>query len=223
MASFHCYDPFSWMGVIDKAYPNRAQWIANRHLLPSGHITMRTRLRLKAPQASLSDDEKELKTWFDASRQTPVHGLTLQADRYPDETGQQVAMTLTHWDGFGRPLQRTQTAEPGPAHVVTNTGDLSVKDSMPQTAHANSRWCMSERTEYDLEGRIVRLYRPCFSDCHGYINDESLRRFWHCDTQFYDPLGRPIRTVTASAGQRQNTYWAWYTVSEDENDTQGSA
>ena len=223
MASFHCYDPFSWMGVIDKAYPNRAQWIANRHLLPSGHITTRTRLRLKAPQASLSDDEKELKTWFDASRQTPVHGLTLQADRYPDETGQQVAMTLTHWDGFGRPLQRTQTAEPGPAHVVTNTGDLSVKDSMPQTAHANSRWCMSERTEYDLEGRIVRLYRPCFSDCHGYINDESLRRFWHCDTQFYDPLGRPIRTVTASAGKRQNTYWAWYTVSEDENDTQDSA
>ncbi|WP_338507825.1 hypothetical protein VRC64_17030 [Pseudomonas poae] len=65
----------------------------------------------------------------------------------------------------------------------------------------------------------MRIYRPFFSDRHHFVNAEPLRKLWHSDTQLYDPLGRPVRTLTANATVRQTTYWAWYTISEDENDT----
>ena len=89
--------------------------------------------------------------------------------------------------------------------------------------HADSRWRISERVEYNSKGLAIRIYRPYFADRHGYINDQSLRELGYSDRQFYDSLGRPTRTLTAAGFMRRMTYWAWYTVSEDENDTQGSA
>jgi hypothetical protein len=50
-----------------------------------------------------------------------------------------------------------------------------------------------------------------------------LRTHGHCDLQFYDALGRPVRTRLAKhdghSYLRRQTRHPWYTVEEDENDT----
>ncbi|MFO2464139.1 toxin [Pseudomonas sp. 15FMM2] len=228
MASAHCYDAFSWMGAIDKAQV-KPEWITKGYLLPGGYIRMTTRLRLNNSSQSLNNNEKALKALIDKASRVPVHGLMMQADRYPDDTEQQIRLTLTCWDGFGRTLQSKQKTEPGPANAVDEQGNLLVEDKPDSAAQAQKkqlrqveadpRWRVSERVEYNNKGLIIRVYRPYFADRHGYVNDQSLRELGYSDRQFYDPLGRPTRTLTAAGFMRRNTYWAWYTVNEDENDT----
>ncbi|WP_460148893.1 SpvB/TcaC N-terminal domain-containing protein [Pseudomonas sp. S3_E10] len=228
MAGAHCYAPFSWMGAINKDQVKK-DWVTRGYVLPTGHIRPLARSRLKDTRRPLNDSEKELKVLIDAARQTPVHALTLLADRYPDDAEQQVRMTLTYWDGFGRTLQSKQKTEPGPANAVDAQGNLLVDETPDADANtvkkqlrqvqADPRWRVSERVEFNHQGLIIRTYRPYFADRHGYINDQSLRELGYSDRQFYDSLGRPTRTLTAAGFMRRMTYWAWYTVSEDENDT----
>ena len=73
----------------------------------------------------------------------------------------------------------------------------------------------AERVEYNNKGLAVRVYRPYFANHHRYINDESFRLFGYCDQQFYDPLGRPTQTITASGYRRRQTYLTWYSIAED--------
>lgn len=213
-----CYAVFSWMGSIARQQI-RPEWIKRRYLLPDGHIRSAARPYLKARSRQLTESERALSALIKQARRTPVHSLELAADRYPGDEARIIHMTLAFQDGAGRTLQRTQKAEPGPAYVMADNGDPAIQNSALRTAHADPRWCVSERTDYSLEGRIVRIYRPFFSDRHHFVNAEPLRKLWHSDTQLYDPLGRPVRTLTANATVRQTTYWAWYTISEDENDT----
>ncbi|MDT3232372.1 SpvB/TcaC N-terminal domain-containing protein [Pseudomonas sp. rhizo25] len=234
MASLHCYAPFSWMGAVDLAMV-KPEWVAKAYLLPSGHIRAgaRARLSARARQGSgrqgLSDSDKQLQALIDKASRTPVHGLMLQADRYPDDAAQQIRMTLTCWDGFGRTLQTKQKTEPGLANALDDQGNLlvdNIPDTVPGTfkkqlrqVHADPRWRVSERVEYNNKGLVIRIYRPYFADKHAYVNDHSMRELGHSDRQFYDPLGRPTKTLTAAGFMRRTTYWAWYTVNEDENDT----
>ena len=227
MASAHCYDPFSWMGTVDNTQL-QDEWVAKGYLLPGGHIRMTARLRLRSNRAPLSDSEKTLKRLIDTARQAPVHGLMMQADRYPEDTQQKIRMTLTCWDGFGRTLQSKQKTEPGLANAVDELGNLLVEEpgstavglkKQLRQVQADPRWRVSERVEYNNKGLVIRTYRPYFADKYGYINDQSLRELGYSDRQFYDPLGRPTRTLTAAGFMRRTTYWAWYTVNEDENDT----
>lgn len=227
MASAHCYDPFSWMGTVDNTQL-QDEWVAEGYLLRGGHIRMTARLRLKGNLASLSDSKKALKRLIDTARQAPVHGLMMQADRYPEDIEQQIRMTLTCWDGFGRTLQSKQKTEPGLANAVDDLGNLLVEEpgstavvlkKQLRQVQADPRWRVSERVEYNNKGLVIRTYRPYFADKYGYINDQSLRELGYSDRQFYDPLGRPTRTLTAAGLMRRTTYWAWYTVNEDENDT----
>ncbi|AZF06453.1 SpvB/TcaC N-terminal domain-containing protein [Pseudomonas sp. R5-89-07] len=227
MASAHCYAPFSWMGSIDLAQV-KPEWITEAYLLPGGYIRRSARARLSGSRLPLNDSEKQLKALIDAASRTPVHGLMLQADRYPGDAEQQVRMTLTCWDGFGRSLQTKQKTEPGLAHAVDEQGNLLV-DELPDASgivkkqlrrvHADPRWRVSERVEYNNKGLVIRLYRPYFANSHAYVNDHSMRELGHSDRQLYDPLGRPTQTFTAAGLMRRTTYWAWYTVNEDENDT----
>ncbi|WP_300635153.1 SpvB/TcaC N-terminal domain-containing protein [Pseudomonas sp.] len=227
MASAHCYAPFSWMGSIDLALI-KPEWLAKAYLLPGGHIRMSARARLSAPRVRLSDSEKQLKALVDTASRTPVHALMLQADRYPGDAEQQVRMTLSCWDGFGRSLQTRHKTDPGLAHGVDDKGNLLV-DDLPDAAgtlkkqlrhvHADPRWRVSERVEYNHKGLVIRIYRPYFANSHAYVNDHSMRELGHSDRLWYDPLGRPTQTLTAAGLTRRTTYWAWYTVNEDENDT----
>ncbi|PRA31427.1 SpvB/TcaC N-terminal domain-containing protein [Pseudomonas poae] len=223
IASVHCYDPFSWMGMIDKQHV-RQPWISRGYLLPSGHIRTSARLYMAMHLHRLTEEEQQLKTLIDQARQTPVHGLSLRADRYPGEPEQQIGLHLTYWDGFGRTLQTQHKTEPGLAHALDEMGNLHVEASGTDRKYlsrviADSRWRVSERREYDNKGQAIRIYRPYFVNRHGYVNDQCLRELGISDRHFYDALGRMTRTLTAAGFMRRITYWAWYRVDEDENDT----
>ena len=189
---------------------------------------MSARARLSGGRQPLGDSEKQLKALIDKASRVPVHGLMSQADRYPGDADQQVRMTLTCWDGFGRSLQTKQKTEPGKAYAVDDKGNLLVDEvadasgslsNQLRQVDADPRWRVSERVEYNNKGLVIRAYRPYFANSHTYVNDHSMRELGHSDRQLYDPLGRPTQTFTAGGFMRRTTYWAWYTVNEDENDT----
>lgn len=199
-----------------------ARCVANRDLLPTGHICASARTRLSNLLVLSVDDEK-LKGELHASVREPMHITTLVADRYPDDHQKQIRVTVTCFDGFGRTLQSKQWVESGMAYVVDANGELTLKDGKPQEQIAATRWRISERVEYNSKGLAIRIYRPYFADQHRYINDASLRQFGHYDQQFYDALGRATHTRLAKRDGlcylRRLTRHPWYSVDEDENDT----
>lgn len=210
-ASFH--DPFSWMGLVPHVFRDTPGWIQKHSeagdIMPSGHLRAKGRRR-----AAISD-------WADVVVNTlrePVYSAVLLADRYPDDPECQVRISLACFDGFGRTLQSKQKVASGIAYQVDDTGNLETSNGQPVQAPSPQRWRVSERVEYNNKGLAVRVYRPYFASSFRYINDESFRRFGYSDQQFYDPLGRPTKTITAKGYWRRQTYLTWYTISEDEND-----
>lgn len=149
----------------------------------------------------------------------PVQSAVLLADRYPGDPELQIRISLSSSDGFGRALQSKQKVEPGLAYAVDDNGELRLEDGQPVQVDAAERWRVSERVEYNNKGLPVRVYRPYFAERWRYINDVSFRQFGYNDQQFYDPLGREIRVLTAKGYMRRQRYLPWYSISEDENDT----
>lgn len=222
-ATAHFADPFSWMGRVPDADLQDRQWldecVAQGDLLPSGHI--RVSPRLLSPSDALTPARQRLLSLIPQVRREPVHAVTLQADRYPLDPEKQIRVALSCWDGFGRALQSKQKVARGYAYHVQEDGSLALDGNCrPVTVQDVERWRVSERVEYNNKGLIVRIYRPYFADHHRYINDVSFRQHGYSDRQFYDPLGRPTRTVLAKEDYlRRHTYWPWYSIYEDENDT----
>ena len=114
---------------------------------------------------------------------------------------------------------RIAVGRDGHAHAVAADGTLIVENQRLQQVSADPRWRVSERVEYNPQGLPIRVYRPYFADRPGFIDDASLRNFGVCDQLVYDATGRLVRTLNANGSLTRSSYWAWYTVSEDENDT----
>lgn len=217
-ASAHFYAALSWMGTIAEA-ERRDEWVTQGYLLPGGQIRTKARLRVNNPAHRADAHTQRLAALIAEARREPVHRLTLLADRYPDDPERTVRVSLTYWDGMGRPLQRTHKTEPGDAYLILPTGDLSTEQGMIQQVHADPRWCVDERIEYNHQDGITRIYRPYFASRPHYTPDRALRDVAYSDRQFHDALGRAIRTETANGAITRTSYCGWYGVSEDENDT----
>ena len=155
--------------------------------------------------------------WMD--RGQPVQSAVLLADRYPGDPELQIRISLTCADGFGRSLQSKQKVDPGEAWEVDEDGRLVLENGVPKVIDSEERWRVSERVEYNNKGLPVRVYRPYFANRWRYIDDSSLRESGYHDQQFYDPLGRQVRCLTAKGYLRRERYLPWYGISEDENDT----
>lgn len=218
-------DLFSWMGQLPGATHQTAAWlagwIADGYVLPSLHIraSARTRLaRLKSRTAA----EQTLKELIAATPREPVHSVILSADRYPDDPLQQIQISKACVDGFGRALQTQQKVEPGLAYSANANLELEVVDGQPLEKPADPRWRISERVEYNNKGAVTRVFRPYFCNTHGYIRDQSFRLFGYHDQQFYDPLGRPIKVISAKGYESFDSLHPWYRASHDFNDTEGS-
>lgn len=214
-------DPFSWMGQIANPPDPWLGWAcAEGYVLPSGHIRSRARLHVTTLE-NPSPDEQRLQAYVEVARREPVHAAPLQADRYPGDPELQIRISVASWDGFGRPLQTKQEVEPGMAWQVGPQGDLLLNpDGTPQEAEAARRWRVSEPVEYNNKGEKVRIYRPFFADQYRHINTEALRKSGYHDQQFYDPAGRPTRTLLAKKPLRREVWYrTWYTIAFDENDT----
>jgi hypothetical protein len=214
-------DLFSWMGELPDSVSQTpdwlATWIAQGDVLPSLHIRASARRRLSRLQ-SLTAPEQALLDLIHTVPREPVHSVVLTADRYWDDELQQIQIVKVFVDGFGRPLQTKQLVEPGLAFVVEN-GELVIEDGKPKVAHADPRWRVSERVEYNNKGLPVRVFRPYFANGHRYINDHCFREFGHHDQNFYDVLGRQNKVINAKGYVALEIIHPWSTTSLDFNDT----
>ncbi|MDN3219121.1 SpvB/TcaC N-terminal domain-containing protein [Pseudomonas nunensis] len=216
--------PFSWMGRVSQTTPPGAPWLAwardNGYVLPGGHLCTRARWHLKDLETP-SADEQLLKKYVDEAHREPVHVATLQADRYPGDPDLQIRIAIACWDGFGRSLQAKQLVEPGKAWVAGEHGELQLNpDGTPKEEHAEQRWRVSEPVMYNNKGETVLICRPYFCNSYRRINDRAMFKFGYCDQQFYDPPGRPTRTLLAKKPLRREVWYrTWYTITFDENDT----
>jgi hypothetical protein len=214
-------DPFSWMGELPDSVRQTpdwlATWIAQGDVLPSLHICASARRRLSRLK-SLTAPEQALLDLINTVPREPVHSVVLTADRYWDDELQQIQIVKAFVDGFGRPLQTKQLVEPGLAFVVED-GELVIEDGKPKVAHADPRWRVSERVEYNNKGLPVRAFRSYFANDPHYINDHSFREFGHHDQNFYDVLGRQNKVINAKGDVALEIIHPWYTSSLDFNDT----
>ncbi|MDN5483266.1 MAG: hypothetical protein L0G18_06430, partial [Pseudomonas sp.] len=108
----------------------------------------------------------------------------------------------------------------GPAFAVDDAGMLSAG---AEPTDATRRWRISGRVEYDNQGCLARTWRPYFADRAGYIDDAAFNTLRPSEQHFHDALGRPVRVLNANGDTRRQTYHAWYSIAEDENDTHAPA
>jgi hypothetical protein len=219
-------DLFSWMGQLPATVNNRPEllraWLANGYVLPSLHVRARARQRL-AQLKFPTPAELTLRELIERVRRKPVHSVVISADRYPDDpVAAQFQIVISYVDGFGRALQTQQKVEPGIAYAVADDVSLIVDNGQLREVHADPRWRISARVEYNNKGLPVRQYRPFFADTHGYVNDQSLREHSYFERLFYDPLGRACKLINAKGHFSREKRHPWYRISEDFNDTDGS-
>ncbi|MHC8331196.1 SpvB/TcaC N-terminal domain-containing protein [Pseudomonas sp. LB3P25] len=224
VASVWFYNSLSWMGQVEaKNKPEQdvcKQAVTRGDLLPGGHVCASTRTRLSGLKTKKTADEQELQKLIASAQREPVYHAMMQADRYPTDAEKQTRIAVVYQDGFGRQLQIKQKAESGAATIINEESTQKQVKDTAQKSEVNHRWRVSERIEYDSKGLVTRTYRPCFSDRHRYIDNESLHQSKLFDQHFHDPLGRLIRIINANGDERRHTYHPWYSITEDENDTQ---
>ncbi|QKG66537.1 toxin [Pseudomonas sp. B14-6] len=215
-------DLLSWMGQLTHPVEQTPDWlaegIAKGYVLPSLHIRASARLLLGRLKSRTTAEQALWDLLLSVPRM-PLHSVVISADRYPDDdqpANFQIILSLI--DGFGRPLQTQQRVEPGDAYVVEN-GKLVIEDGKPKVAHADQRWRISARVEYNNKGLPVRTYRPYFANAYGYIDDDCFKEYGHHDKSFYDVLGRLIKVINAKDDVAYTLLHPWYKTVLDFNDT----
>lgn len=232
-ATVSLYASYSWMGTITMtqlfAYvdPDAAttlwQSLQDSHLITaSGQILAKGRRWADSP-SELSGIPTGLSTVLQSVSRSPVHSAVLAADQFPGSASvTQIQIMLAYSDGFGRALQSQQKTEPGLAYVIDENGQLAedasgqplILDTTP-----NYRWMVSGRVDYNNKGLPVHRYQPYFVDQPRYVNDSSARQWGYADTYYYDPLSRERLIVTALGYQQRQSYYPWFSIAEDLNDT----
>ena len=162
----------------------------------------------------------------------PPHVIQIQTDRYDNDPEQQVRVQVI-LSGGGQVLQTAIRNPEGDAFVFdADTGGLKTDvDGNALVEHADVRWAVTGKTEFDNKGQPVRVWLPFYlNDWHWVSNDSARKKNEgiYADTHIYDALGREYKVVRA-AGEEVDGEWAnyeqrvqaypWFTVAEDENDT----
>ncbi|NHR07246.1 toxin [Chromobacterium haemolyticum] len=228
VASIQLVDPFSWMGQLTQevlepvsgdilslwsTLQARGFITADGWILSAGH-------RWATEAVTPPDGLDKLRALIQETARNPVRSAILVADRYPSDPEQQVRVSMTYFDGWGRTLQAVQKVPPGAAWQRDAHGELVVdRDQKPVTVDTPTRWAVSGKVEYNNKGQPVRSYQPYFINDWRYVVDTAMRTCGFADTHFYDATGREVRVVTAKGYVRRTGFYPWFTVMEDENDT----
>ncbi|MGH0590401.1 SpvB/TcaC N-terminal domain-containing protein [Bacillus mycoides] len=216
VGSCYVYDVNSWMGTVSFEKLSRLvsdgteQWnflIANHFITPDGRIRARGRC-----QQALAQLLPSVSNLLSGTTSNPPHTLILSADRYPDDPLQQIQTKIIFNDGFGRMLQSSQKAEPKREILANATEDLT-------TSENKTRWIISERVDYDGKGAVTRSFHPIYLHEWHYVNNKSIGSSMYAANYYYDALSRQVRIVNAKGYEQRNTFYPWFTVNEDENDT----
>ncbi|AOK31435.1 MULTISPECIES: SpvB/TcaC N-terminal domain-containing protein [Burkholderia] len=228
VAGIYLSDPLSWMGHVDQealkavtdgavsawsALQTHAFMTADGRILSAG----RTWAAVGAPMLELPE---AIRIHIQTLLRLPVQHASLVADRYPADSAQQVRVSVGYVDGNGQALQNTQKVPPGIAWQRDARGEIVVdQKGKPVSLPTTTRWAVSGKVEYDNKAQPVRIYQPYFIDDWRYVIDTAMRACGYADTHFYDATGREVQVLTAKGYLRRTSYYPWFTVTEDENDT----
>ncbi|MBB1584756.1 SpvB/TcaC N-terminal domain-containing protein [Serratia sp. OS31] len=186
-------------------------------------ITTEAALELSPPLPVAQCMVYETDSWYlyNETDQQPPHVVTLVTDRYDCDSNQQIRQQVAFSDGFGRLLQSASLQCAGMALQRAADGSLVTNfDGVSEETETSTRWAVTGRTEYDNKGQAIRTFQPYFLNDWRYVSDDSARQDLYADTYCYDPLGRIRQVITAKGFSRRTLYTSWFTVDEDENDTQ---
>ncbi|GIH15168.1 hypothetical protein Raf01_33400 [Rugosimonospora africana] len=129
----------------------------------------------------------------------------------PPEQRDDTIVSVEFSDGFGRILQSRAQAEetlfgdPAFGGAVLPEGDLApAGDTVGRTRGAADvdNVVVSGSHVFDNKGRVIAEYEPYFSTGFDYAPPAGAQ-LGQRTTQFYDPLGRVVRTVSPDGGQKR--------------------
>ncbi|AUX37642.1 MULTISPECIES: SpvB/TcaC N-terminal domain-containing protein [Sorangium] len=185
------------------------------------------------PAAHVGDVAQAVYYDLDAFRRdgAPVQVVTLAREALAhDGTGapsgtSDVHVTVTHMDGFGRPLQSKVRVESGPTIHRGAEGEVVVgPDGRPVVANATEPWLASGHVVYDERQLPVRQFEPFFTASWRYEGDAELMAFGVSSVTQTDALGRAVRTDLPNGTLTRTEYAAWEVRTFDANDcVSGSA
>ncbi|HIH4368621.1 TPA: toxin TcdB middle/C-terminal domain-containing protein [Morganella morganii] len=209
------YEPNSWMLKVSPEfmapeYSDIISRLKNDHIITEdGYFSAFSRDRMSEEnrcliKAMMIPDENRL----------PPHILQLQTDRYDNDNAQQIRQKVTFFDGLSRQLQTSVRVESDNTVIRNGKGSHS-----PKKHNSDFRWSVTGRKEYNNKGFIIREYQPYFINDWKYDVDFISGNERWSDTNYYDPLGRLIKVVTAKGYLRNTIYTPWFIAQEDENDT----
>lgn len=179
-------------------------------------------LELRRSQLEVGSSLEEFRVWLDSLERLPPHILTLTTDCYDDDQKQQVRQQVSFFDGFGRTLQVSVRHEDGPARALdVNYGLQRDASGSALETPSSFRWAVTGLTEYDNKGLPVRVYQPYYLNNWRWVRHSGPFPGDYADTHVYDPTSREILVFTAKGYLRRVSYYPWFTVCEDENDTAG--
>lgn len=154
--------------------------------------------------------ERDRTAWAD--RRAPLSARSHMRERH-GPANPRFQESVAYSDGSGAVLVVKAQAEPGPAlRVNPVTGDIEEV----QTA---DRWIGNGRTVLDNKGAPIKQYEPYFSATDAFETDAALVERGATSVQFYDPSGRPVRTLYADGSEVRARYDAWQITRFDANDT----
>ncbi|WP_338421440.1 toxin TcdB middle/C-terminal domain-containing protein [Morganella morganii] len=209
------YEPNSWMLKVSPEfmtpeYNDIISRLKNDHIITEdGYFSAFSRDRMSEEnrcliKAMMIPDENRL----------PPHILQLKTDRYDNDNAQQIRQKVTFFDGLSRQLQTSVRVESDNTVIRNGKGSHS-----PKKHNSDFRWSVTGRKEYNNKGFIIREYQPYFINDWKYDVDFISGNERWSDTNYYDPLGRLIKVVTAKGYLRNTIYTPWFIAQEDENDT----
>ncbi|EQC4055066.1 toxin TcdB middle/C-terminal domain-containing protein [Morganella morganii] len=209
------YEPNSWMLKVSPEfmapeYSDIISKLQNDNIITEdGYVSAFSRYRINEDnrcliKAVIIPGEKRL----------PPHVLQLKTDRYDNDNAQQIRQKVTFFDGLSRQLQTSVRVESDNTVIRNGKGSHS-----PKKHNSDFRWSVTGRKEYNNKGFIIREYQPYFINDWKYDVDFISGNEQWSDTNYYDPLGRLIKVVTAKGYLRNTIYTPWFIAQEDENDT----
>ncbi|XPN76960.1 toxin TcdB middle/C-terminal domain-containing protein [Morganella morganii] len=209
------YEPNSWMLKVSPEfmapeYSDIISKLQNDNIITEdGYISAFSRYRINEDnrcliKAVIIPGEKRL----------PPHVLQLKTDHYDNDNAQKIRQKVTFFDGFSRQLQTSVRVESDNTVIRNGKGSHS-----PKKYNSDFRWSVTGRKEYNNKGFIIREYQPYFINDWKYDVDFISGNERWSDTNYYDPLGRLIKVVTAKGFLRNTIYTPWFIAQEDENDT----
>lgn len=147
-------------------------------------------------------------------------------------------VSVQFFDGFGRIIQKRVQAEDqlfSQQILPELQGDPDTTRSFQATSREEgepSNVVVSGWKIFDNKGQVIRMYEPFYDSGYDYAPPQ-LEQFEAFTEQFYDPLGRAIRTVNPDGSEQwvlygipdrlddptsyQPTPWEAYTYDENDN------